>query len=452
MKAAIALIAFTLVLCGVAGASNAATEQQIDTLISQLTLKDKVSLVTGNDPKTHSVRRLGIPSIVMNDGPLGVRSGRSTAFPSGLTVGAAFDPELAFAEGVAIADEARLKKINMMLGPCVNISRQPFGGRNFESYGEDPLLTSVLAASYIRGMQSHNVIATVKHFAVNDQEINRKSVSSDLDLRALFEIHLPAFKAAVDAGVYSVMSSYNLVNGVHASENGFLLNQVLRDMWGFKGFVVSDWTSTYSTVGTAMNGLDLEMPSAGMWGAKLLKAVQAGQIPERVLDEKARHLLRSMFAIGLMGPRKVLPPALGPESVEHQQLAQRIAAEGTVLLKNDGVLPLSAGATIAVIGPHAAQLRTGGGGSSHVIPFRAISPLEALRSRFSVLHAEGALIDGDLGIPFTSKDFKGGSVRAEYFRSLDGFAAKPFLMRNEPTMQLASDKAVDDRYGRSLDG
>lgn len=431
-------------------------EAAIQSLIDKMTLHEKVEMVSGNDPETHPVPRLHIPAITMNDGPLGLRLGRMTAFPSGLALGASFNPSLAEQEGHAIADEAKTKNVNMMLGPCVNIARQPFGGRNFESYGEDPLLSSLLAASYIGGMQSNGVIAVVKHFAGNEQEFERNLVSTNVDVRTLFEMHFPMFKAAVDAGVLSVMSSYNRLNGTYTSENKWLLEGVLKNLWGFKGFVVSDWTSTHSSLGPALGGLDLEMPTGKAFGKNLESAVLKGRVPVQIVDDKVRRILRAMFAIGLMGDQKIARPRpLGPESAEHQKLAQTIAEQGTVLLKNDGVLPIGDRVrSIAVIGPNAGRLRTGGSGSSQVIPYRAISPVDALRAQTDAVinYAEGTTIPGDVGLRLKAQDFKGGVLRAEYFKTIESIGTKPFLSRQEPSVELSTDPRLDDRYGVRFSG
>lgn len=464
MKSKLWIICFALAVLSArdiyaAPAVGAEGEAKINALISKMTLQEKVLMVAGDDPHTHGIKRLGIPSFDMSDGPLGVRRGHSTAFPAGLALGASFDPSLASQMGSAIAEEARAKGISMMLGPCVEIAREPFSGRNFESYGEDPLLNSLLGANYIRGMQSKNVIATVKHFVANDQEFHRMTSSSDVDVRTLFEIHLPMFKAAVDAGVWSVMSSYNRVNGTYASESPDLINHVLKSMWGFKGFVVSDWSATHSTVASANAGLDLEMPSGTYFGAHLVRAVQSGAVKMSLLDDKVRRLLRAMNSIGLLEPKakssvNSANKSLGPESRAHQLIAQKIAEESIVLLKNENqVLPLKV-SSIAVIGPHAAILRTGGGGSSKVIPFQAVSPLDSLKlelgSSIKINYAEGATIAGDVGAPLTSKQFKNG-LKASYFhsRSLSG---TPFLKRSESALELSSDTQLDDRFGVRFTG
>ena len=305
--------------------------------------------------------------------------------------------------------QSRKKRVflnkNMLLGPCVNMSRNPFGGRNFESFGEDPFLTSSLAASYVRGIQGQHVLASVKHFALNEQEFERTTINVTTDLRAMFEVHFPAFKAAVDAGAWSVMASYNKVHGDWAAENDFLINRVLKSMWGFKGFVVSDWDATHSTVKAALAGLDLEMPTGLHFDQKLVDAVNAGLVPETLIDDKVRRILRAEQAIGLLGNARRLPPAKGPMSPEHQSLALKMAQDSIVLLKNSSdLLPLDKTQlkTVAVIGPNAKIARTGGGGSSEVIPFYTVSPLDGLKNRLGanvqVTFAVGTRALGDFAI------------------------------------------------------
>lgn len=431
-----------------ASSLNLQIEGQITRLISQMTLAEKVSLVRGNDPQTNEIKRLGIPSITMNDGPIGLRLGPQTAFPAGVALGATFDPRLAGQMGEAIADEARLKNVNMMLGPCVNIHRTPFGGRNAESYGEDPFLASQLVKPFISEMQKRGVIATVKHFAVNDEEWHRHTMDVEVDERTLQEIHLPAFKAAVDAGTWSVMSAYNLVNGQHASESDYLLDTTLKKNWGFSGFVVSDWSGTVSTVAQANAGLDLEMPT-GTYYAKLAQAVDSGLVKESTVDDKVRRILRAMFSMGLMDSsmQSSLPPAKGPQTRAHRQLAQKIAEESIVLLKNDDILPLSRSVkSIAVIGPSASTLRTGVAGSSQVSPFEAVSPLDALRSKLGdkvkINFAPGTQIEGDLWPSIEAKYFPEG-VKTQFFKRTDLQGAS-FLTRRASTIDMELPHTVDD--------
>ena len=432
-------------------------EKRIDDLISQMTLVEKVDMLSGiNEFDTKPLPRLGIPAIKMTDGPLGVRNGPHTAFPAGIAMAASFDPQLVGQVSSAIADEARAMGRNMLLGPCVNISRQPFGGRNFESFGEDPFLTSQLAVSYIHGVQNQHVLASVKHFALNDQEQDRMTIDVKADLRTMFEIHFPAFKAAVDAGSWTVMASYNKLNGHWASENDFLLNTVLKGLWNFQGFVVSDWGATHSTVLAANSGLDLEMPSGDFFNAELVKAVQDGLVSENLINDKVRRLLRAMFAIGIMDPTQVnpLPAALGPDSREHRDLALKAAQESLVLLKNnDSLLPLRNLKTVAVIGPNAAIARTGGGGSSQVDPLYSVTPLQGLRDRLGrdvrVLYAMGAPLPDEVPtIPSMNLrpqiHSKVNGLKAEYYAGTD-LTGKPLFSRVDQTVDFKFNDVNDPR-------
>lgn len=436
------------------GDLNPTVEKRITALISRMTLEEKVNLLGGIDEMdTKPISRLGIPAIRMNDGPLGVRiPERMTAFPAGIAMGASFDPALVQNVAKAIADETRFVGHNMLLGPCVNISRNPFGGRNFESFGEDPFLSSHLAVGYVRGVQGQNVLASVKHFALNEQEYERMSINVTADPRTMFEMHFPMFKAAIDAGSWTVMASYNKVNGAHATQNDFLMNQVLKKRWGFKGFVVSDWEATHSVVEAANAGLDLEMPSGLHFGPQLVAAVREGKVKDAVIDDKVRRILRAMFVIGLMDPSfaPAVPAPLGPDSAEHHDIALKLARESAVLLKNeDGLLPIRPHAvrSIAVVGPNAATLRTGGGGSSHVDADDATSPLKALQSRLArtvrINYALGARLPADLDIvpsehlrPEADSDTQG--LKAEYFDNMD-LAGPPKLVRVERTVDLNTD-------------
>ena len=442
MRSFIAILLFCFPIFSFAGGQfNSVNENQIDTLISQMSLEEKVNMLGGeNEFDTVALPRLGITSIRMTDGPLGVRNGQQTAFPAGIAMGASFDPILTGTVSAAIADEARAIGRNMVLGPCVNISRNPFGGRNFESFGEDPYLTSQLAVSYIHGVQGQNVLASVKHFALNDQEFERMSINVNADLRTMFEIHFPAFKAAVDAGSWTVMASYNKLNGHWASENDFLLNKVLKGMWGFQGFVVSDWGATHSTEDAANAGLDLEMPYGDYFDVKLVEAVKNGSVKESLIDDKVRRILRAMYAVGIMNPDgvKAPPPPLGPESTEHRQLALKAAQESIVLLKNqDGILPLKNLKSIAVLGPSAAVARTGGGGSSQVDPMYSITPLQGLKDRLGkdvqLNFAMGAALPGETPIIpsvnlHPTKNSRVTGLKAEYFNNKD-LSGSPIITR-----------------------
>lgn len=359
-------------------------EQIAERLLSQLTLEEKVSLLGGTGFETKPIPRLGIPALNMTDGPLGVRWDKSSAFPASVMMAAAWNPALIERLGAALGREAKAKGRRMLLGPCVNIHRTPFGGRNFESFGEDPFLAARTTVGYVRGVQSENVVATTKHYACNNQEHERDFTNVRISERALREIYLPAFEAAVkEGGTMSVMSAYNKVNGLWCSENPHLLTTILKHEWGFPGFVVSDWGAVHSTIPTANAGLDVEMPTGQYLNAdSLLPAITAGRVSVATIDDKIRRLLRTMAWAGLFDNM----PATGAlNTAEHRQLAYEVASEGIVLLKNEGnLLPFDRATlkSLAVLGPNAAKARTGGGGSSRVEPLYAVSILDAVTAKF----------------------------------------------------------------------
>jgi beta-glucosidase len=395
-------------------------DKRMADLLTRMTLEEKATMLSGSGwMESAPIERLGIPAIKMADGPLGVRSwaGSSaitnssgnpvkvltTSFPSGVAMAATWDTELVQREGQAIAQEVKALGRDMILGPTVNINRVPLWGRNFEGYGEDPYLAARLGVAYIKGVQGEGVIPSVKHFAANNEEFERHRIDAHIDDRTLNEIYLPAFKAAVQgAGVWTVMSAYNKVNGIHCGESAQLLTDILKKEFGFKGFVVSDWGSTYSTAATVNAGMDLEMPGgppmqawlatgqmqaagngAGWLTAdKVLAEVKDGHITEAKLDDNVGRILRVIFESGIFDH----PHTDGGEvdTPAQQAVARQGATEGIVLLKNDGsLLPLDATKvhSIAVIGPNAAVARTGGGGSSLVRPKYAIAPLDGIKER-----------------------------------------------------------------------
>ncbi|HTO93161.1 MAG TPA: glycoside hydrolase family 3 C-terminal domain-containing protein, partial [Bacteroidota bacterium] len=353
-----------------------------------------------------------------------------------------WNPPLIRRLGEALAVEARAKGRNMLLGPCININRVPVGGRSFESFGEDPFLMARMAVEYIRGVQSRHVIATAKHYAANNQEFERTTIDEAVDTRTLNEIYFPAFRAAVqEAGVLAVMSAYNKLNGYWCSENPWLLTDVLKKEWGFRGFVVSDWGAVHSTVPTANAGLDIEMPHGDFLNdSLLLPAVKRHDVSENVIDDKIRRMLRAMVTIGLFDPPPA-PPAGAVNSPEHRALAREVEAEGIVLLQNrDNVLPIDPGSvkTIAVIGPNAAVARTGGGGSAYVTPFYGVSPLEGISAKFrgkaAVSTEPGCFMDQDI-VPLASSwlrppapDQGKTGLRGEYFANQE-FKGTPALTR-----------------------
>jgi beta-glucosidase len=402
---------------------------RVEALLEQLTRQEKVSLLSGLDVwNTVPVPRLGIPSIVMTDGPHGVRAthpevgrqmGPATAFPTGASMGASWDVELIEQVGRALGEETRGMGCDILLGPCVNIVRDPRGGRNFETYSEDPYLTGRLAAAFIRGLQSQGVGASLKHYAANNYEVERLRASSNVDERTLREIYLAQFEAAVkEAQPWTVMCSYNRVNGVYAGEHHHLLTDILRDEWGFEGAVISDWAATHTPFEAVANGLDLEMPGPARYFRLLGDAIQNWQIDEAKVDAAVRRVLRLVAQSGRLDGRTSRGAA---NTRAHQQLARRLAEESVTLLKNEGgVLPLDKDKlqSAAVIGPNAAAAVISGGGSSRVEPPYRVSPLEALQRELEVAYERGC---DNYDLPFevprawmTGPDGKPGMRAAMY--------------------------------------
>ncbi|MFF4127967.1 glycoside hydrolase family 3 C-terminal domain-containing protein [Microbispora rosea] len=372
--------------------------------LNALTLEQKASLLSGRDFwTTKPLDEAGIPSITLCDGPHGVRreaggsdhlglneSIPATCFPPAAAVGSSWDPEVAARIGAAVGREGRALGVAVVLGPGVNIKRSPLCGRNFEYYSEDPLLSGVLAAAHVAALQAEGPGASVKHFAANNQETDRMRVSADVDERTLREIYFPAFERVVtQARPATVMCSYNRVNGVHASQNRWLLTDVLRREWGFNGVVVSDWGAVQDRVAALAAGLDLEMPGTG--GAsdrRIVDAVRAGDLDEAVVNASVRRV------VALTERHSGVSGAFDADA--HHALARELAAECAVLLKNeDGTLPLSAEARIAVIGEFAARPRFQGGGSSHINATRVDAALDAIRALApDVAYAQGFSLDG----------------------------------------------------------
>lgn len=357
----------------------------IDALIGKMTLEEKIDFIGGyNEFYIRGYEHLGIPEIRMADGPVGVRNyGNSTAYPASIALASTWNKALADNYGKALALEAKTKNVHMMLGPGMNIYRFPLCGRNFEYLGEDPYLAGQMAAAYIKGMQNEGVIATAKHFVANNQEFNRHHVSSDMDERTLHEIYLPAFKTCVEeADVASVMTAYNLINGVHASENNYLINEILKDKWGFKGFAVSDWTSTYDGLACAKGGLDLEMPSGVQMNKEnLMPAIESGELDEAVIDNKIRRILGVYNRLGFF-EKSDLSKDFRLDTAYVKDVALNVAREGIVLLKNeDDVLPLNKdeAKNIVIIGPNGNAAITGGGGSSKVSPLHKTTLFDAMK-------------------------------------------------------------------------
>lgn len=370
--------------------SNAITANTIEHLLSQLTVPEKVSLLAGSDFwHTVAIERLGIPALKVSDGPNGARGGNftngasSACFPAAISLGSTWDTDLVRRIGQALGQELKTKGAQVLLAPTLNIHRSPLGGRNFENYSEDPSLVARMAVAYITGVQSEGVGVTAKHYVGNEQEFERTTISSEISLRALREIYLPPFQAAVqEADVWAIMAAYNLVNGVAASEDPFLLTDVLRKEWGFQGLVMSDWLMSVKSTAPSVNaGLDLEMPGPPIWrGEKLLQAVERGEVSEVTLDESVRRLLHLLARAG-----RFEHPEEEPEQAidrpEHRALIREAAAEGMVLLKNEEhVLPLHRESlkSLAIIGPNAKVARIMAGGSAQVNPHYQVTPFEGI--------------------------------------------------------------------------
>ena len=378
----------------------------IQKLVSQMTLEEKAGLCSGDDFwHTKAVERLGIPRAMVSDGPHGLRkqddqadhlgindSIRAVCFPTACATAASFDPELIRRMGEAIGDSCQHEKVSVVLGPAVNIKRSPLCGRNFEYFSEDPYLAARMAVAVIRGIQSRNVGTSIKHFALNSQEHRRMSSSSEADERTIREIYLPAFEAAVkEAKPWTVMCSYNRVNGVYASEDPWLLTEVLRNEWGFDGCVVSDWGAVSDRVAGVAAGLDLEMPSSGgVNDRRIVEAVRAGKLDEKLVDQACGRVLDMVFRFA----EKARPETPWDMEAQHAQAAE-IAAECMVLLKNeDAILPLNKGDEIAFIGEFARKPRFQGGGSSHINCFRVTGALEAAEG-LKVTYARGYSLETD---------------------------------------------------------
>ena len=412
MKKIIGVIACGLFLNAAAASSQVTDkekvqmEKRIEKLIKKMTLEEKVGLLHGNSKfYVAGVERLGIPEWSLSDGPHGVRAeinrhdwayagwtnDSASYFPTGTAFAAAWNPELAYRRGEVLGEEARWRKKDVLLGPGVNIIRSPLCGRNFEYMSEDPYMNSVLAVAYIKGLQSRDVACSVKHFAVNNQETNRTTVDVECSERALREIYLPAFKAAVqEGGALTVMAAYNKFRGEFCAENNYLVRKILRNEWGFDGVYVTDWGAAHSTVPSMEAGLDLEMGTLidkyedWYYANPLIEAVKSGKIPMSLVDEKVGDVLRVMIKTNVLDPKK----RIGPGSMnrkEHQQATYDAAAEAIVLLKNqNNLLPLdfSSIKSLAVIGDNATRKHSNGGLSSEIKAVYEVTPLEALRAKW----------------------------------------------------------------------
>ncbi|ACI58028.1 glycoside hydrolase family 3 domain protein (plasmid) [Rhizobium leguminosarum bv. trifolii WSM2304] len=454
----------------------------IDSILDQMTLEEQVSLLSGADFwTTVPVERLGVPKIKVTDGPNGARGAgslvagvKATCFPVGIALGATWNPELVSQMGKALARQAKSKGAAVLLAPTVNIHRSGLNGRNFECYSEDPMLTAELAVAYIGGVQGEGIAATIKHFAGNESEIERQTMSSDIDERSLREIYLPPFEQAVRrAGVMAVMSSYNRLNGTYTSEHHWLLTKVLREEWGFQGIVMSDWFGSHSTEETINAGLDLEMPGpARDRGEKLVAAVHEGKVEAATVRAAARRMLLLLERVGAFESK----PDLTERAVdlpEDRALIRRLGAEGAVLLRNDGILPLAKTSLdrIAVIGPNAASARLMGGGSAQIAAHYTVSPLEGIRAALananSISHAAGCrhnrLIDvfkGKITVEyFKGRGCKGNPLHVEtvdkgefFWFELPSGELDPADFSARMTMQFVPEESGDHVFGMTNAG
>ena len=382
-------------------------KRDVKAIIREMTLEEKAGMCSGKDFwHLKGVERLGIPEVMVSDGPHGLRkqaeeadhlglneSIKAVCFPTACATACSFDRDLLEEMGERIGDECQAEDLSVILGPAVNIKRSPLCGRNFEYFSEDPYLASQMAAAHIKGVQSKNVGTSIKHFAANNQEHRRMSCSSEIDERTLREIYLAAFETAIkEAKPDTVMCSYNRINGEFASENHWLLTEVLRDQWGFEGYVMSDWGAVNDRVKGLKAGLELEMPgSGGNTDKEIVEAVKNGELEEAVLDRAVERILNIVFKFTDNRQEGKF------DLEEDHKLAAKIAGESMVLLKNEGVLPLPAqGKKIAFIGKFAETPRFQGGGSSHINSFKITSALEAVKEVAEVTYAQGYDVKEDV--------------------------------------------------------
>jgi beta-glucosidase len=364
---------------------TAPVEARVEDLLRHLTANEKLTLIGGfQSSEIYGIPRVGLPAIVMADGPLGIRNGKpSTVYPATIGLAASWDSELAQEFGVSLGRDCRARGIHILLGPAMNIIREPQGGRNFECLSEDPVLAAKMAVAIVKGIQSQRVVATVKHYAANNQEANRMSVNVVLSERVLREIYLPAFRASIQqGGAWAVMDAYNRLNGSYCTANSWLNTTVLKKEWGFRGVVMSDWKATHDTLGAANGGLDLEMPKGEFLNASTLKPlIDAGSVSMATLDDKVRRILRLEFANGFFG-REQTDSSILKDDPRSAAVALKGAREAIVLLKNEKqILPLDRAKmhSIAVLGA-SAMGNPAGGGSSMASPFHYVSTLDGLRS------------------------------------------------------------------------
>ncbi len=418
-------------------------DRRVDAILAKMSLEEKIDYLSGTDSfYVRALPELGVPRFRMADGPIGARNfGPATAMAAGINLAATWDPALAERVGTEIARDARAKGVNFLLGPGLNVYRAPMNGRNFEYFGEDPFLASRIAVGYINGVQSQGVSATAKHFMANNSEFDRHNTDAIIDERTMREIYLPAFEAAVkEAHVGAVMNSYNLVNGVHATQNEILDTKILKKEWNFEGVLMSDWFSTYDGVAAANGGLDLEMPGGAFMNRQnLLPAVSDGRVSVAVIDDKVRRILRLAVRMHWLD-RDQTDLSIPRYNLQGRQAALDAAREGIVLLKNDAsVLPLDKHTieSVAVIGPGAYPAVPVGGGSAGVRPFAAVSFLEGIANELGpsvhTFYHRGIPEFAELAQTTNFSTTKSGSesgLLAEYFSNphLEG---DPIIRRND---------------------
>lgn len=458
------LFALLLLVCQSAFSqpwATATVEKRAKLLLQQMTLDEKLAYIGGDkDFYIREIKRMEIPEIKMSDGPQGLRNdGKTNAMPCGIMLAATWNKNLAVNYGKVLGEDARARGVHILLGPGVNIYRSPVCGRNFEYFGEDPYLTSRTAVNYINGVQSEGVMATIKHFAANNQEWDRYNISSDVDVRTLQEIYFPAFQAAVkEANVGAVMSSYNLLNGIHTSQNKWLITDVLRKQWGFKGILMSDWVATHNALEAANNGLDIEMPKGLYMSVDSLKHfINQGKIKESTIDQKVLRLLRTNIGFGFFDKIQ-LDKSIPLDNPKSAVTALNVAREGIVLLKNDkNTLPITKNKVkkIMVYGPNACTFQTGGGSGS-LDPFHYVSTLEGFQKLADENNIEIVKMDMFSSTPnefFVDKSSKIPGLKAQFFSNTN-LAGKPVAERIDTAINFnwANGTGIPnlDKYNASI--
>ena len=434
----------SLALC-LAFAPDPALDARVEALLRQLTLEEKISLSDGLGFSVRPMPKIGLPELKMVDGPVGTRNdGPTTAYPAGVTLASTFNVNLATRFGTAIGRDARARGVHFWLAPGVNLARIPQNGRNFEYFGEDPFLAGRMATDLVRAVQAMEVAATVKHYVANDHEADRNADSSEVDERVLREVYLRPFEMVVkDGGAWALMTGYNLVNGVHMSEHDFLVNQVLKKEWGFRGVMMSDWGGTHSILPAALGGLDIEMPTGYHLNVKnLVPLVKDGSLPLAVVDDKARRIIRTTLALN-WDRRAQTPPNVPLNDPRNAQEALAVAREGIVLLQNQrNTLPLDRAKVrqILIVGPNASVPVTGGGGSSYTTAINPISVEAGIRqaapnATIKVMASTGTITAKSMAYPPVTTANGEPGWKMEVFRGKD-LTGSPIGTRTVPQIDF----------------